>query len=97
MYRLKGFYGHSAVPAFLDEITYNGAPELVVNPTIAFPAPVAQPWKGTGIAASPLLAVGSGSTTWNITFGAVGTFNYTCAVHYPAMVRGFYFDVKNIN
>ena len=72
--------GHSVPPLIVPSPTAGEG--LIINPELAFPAPVANPWMG-GFAISPLFA---GPThQWNLTVGAAGTYNYTCAVHYPGM------------
>jgi plastocyanin len=65
---------------------------LVVNPVVAFPAKPSGVFDGASVYSSGLigLPVGAlpGGTTFAMTFGEPGAFDYVCATHRPLGMEG---------
>jgi plastocyanin len=87
------FHPGQPAPEFLLEVPQEtGLPMLVVNPMVAFPAKPSGEFDGTSVYSSGLigLPVGvlPGGTTFAMTFGEPGAFDYVCATHRPLGMEG---------
>jgi plastocyanin len=59
----------------------NGQPSpLMLNPAVAFPTP-GNTYNGSGYANSGVMSKGGQLSSYDLTFTAAGTFNYSCLVH----------------
>jgi plastocyanin len=74
------FLDGAAAPALIVPANPNPVSPLMLNPAVAFPTP-GNTYNGSGYANSGVMSKGGQPSSYDLTFTAAGTFNYSCLVH----------------